>query len=300
MILKLHYANRLKEVPYAVQLIESINGKELETTFLNFGIEQGKEANTYAIQIPHPIKENTTVQFRGMLTNNNSFSIFLFKELDNAILPIDESKQLKQQCTIEYLPRPDQTRDKEFIKFTFELEELPVTKIVSKVERETQIKIWETYIRAIKALFKNQEDLFKILDINEPNKDIIDVKIEKEDWKKILISELGEQFPQFPLIKDSKGKFEFSFDTEELQNEDDQNETSTGRPRRSSCRPRCASRRPTSPSTTTSPTGSPRGTGSRLRLPRRPAATASTCWSPPTSACATTRPSRGRARRAST
>ncbi len=226
MILKLHYANRLKEVPYAVQLIESMNGNEIETTFLNFGIEQGREANTYAIQIPHPIKENVTVQFRGMLTNNNSFSIFLFKELDNAILPIDESKQLKQRCTIEYLPRPDQTRDKEFIRFTFELEELPETKVVSKVERETQIKIWETYIRAIKALFKNQEDLFKILDINEPNKDIIDVKIEKEDWKKILISELGEQFPQFPLIKDSKGKFEFAFDSEELQNEDGQNENS--------------------------------------------------------------------------
>lgn len=227
MILKLHYANRLKEVPYAVQLIESMNGNEMETTFLNFGIEQGREANTYSIQIPHPNKENTTVQFRGMLTNNNSFSIFLFKELDNSLLPIDETKQLKKACVIEYIPRPDQTRDKEFISFTFELEELPVTKVVSKVERETQIKIWETYIRAIKALFKNQEDLFKILDINEPNKDIVDVKIEKEDWKKILISELAEQFPQFPLIKDSKGRFEFAFDSEELQNEGEPNEISS-------------------------------------------------------------------------
>lgn len=221
MKLKLHYANRLKEVPYAVQLIESMNGSEIEITFLNFGIEQGKEANTYSIQVAHPSKENTSVQFRGMLTNNNSFSIFLFKEIDNSLLPIVLEKQIKKVCTIDYIPRPDQTRDKEFISFTFELEELPVTKVVSKVERETQIKIWETYIRAIKALFRNQEDLFKILDINEPNKDIVDIKIEKEDWKKILISELGEQFPQFPLITDSKGKFEFAFDTEESADEVD-------------------------------------------------------------------------------
>lgn len=210
MVLKIQFLPKLLENQTIKKISDALNEQELDFIFVNLGKIEGKDSCTYGVYCVSPLDKEKFLQIKARSSNGNSLFIVYAKEVEKDLVPTKESEQIKRTCKVE-VGKNFLTRDREFSNFTFDIEDLPITKMLSKSDRDKEVKIWETYIKAFKAFYKNQEELLKIIDIGQPNKGIVDIKIEKEDWKKILISELGNKYPQFPLINEIQNSFEFAY-----------------------------------------------------------------------------------------
>lgn len=210
MNLKISVLPKLLENVNVKKLTDALHQQELEVIFTNIGKEEGKDNFTYGVYVPNPLNNSMYLQLKASASNGNSLFVFYLRETEVDFVPSNSTEQIKKICKIE-IGKNFNARDRDFSNLTFDIDELPITKTLSKSDREKEVKIWETYIKAFKAFYKNQEELLKIIDIEEPNKGVIDVKIEKEDWKKILISELEDLYPQFPLVSEKQNVFEFAY-----------------------------------------------------------------------------------------
>jgi hypothetical protein len=211
--LKLSLTKKILESTKYKPVFDSIDKQSIDFVFVNFGVDPNGSGNIYGFYFQLPTDSRVIEVKCGTSENNNSLKIFFVKEIDTESIPTTAEKLFKETLEIEIAAPFDKSRpDRYFFPLLDTLDALPVTKAMTKAEKDTEVMLWEKYIKAVKAIFKNQEEIFKISKVGELHKDSIDFTIQRENWRAIMIEELKEKFPQYPILNDRMNLLEFAID----------------------------------------------------------------------------------------
>lgn len=211
--LKLSLTKKIFESPKYKPVFDSIHKLSIEVVFVNFGADPNGSGNIYGFYFPLSTDSRVIEVKCGTSENNNSLKIFFAKETDTESIPTTAEKIFKETLEIEIAPPFDKSRpDRYFFPLLDILDALPVTQSMTKAEKDKEVMLWEKYIKAVKAIFKNQEEIFKISKVGELHKDSIEFSIQRENWRAIMIEELEEKFPQYPILNDGINLLEFAID----------------------------------------------------------------------------------------
>jgi len=160
--LKLSIVKKINDNPKYKPVFEGLNGNIAECHFVNFGADPNGSGNIYGVYFPHPIDSTKIIEAKGSTSeNNNSLKIFFAKESNLELLPTHQDKFIKESLEIEIAQAFDRSRPfPNFFQLLDRLDSLSITQAITKAEKDKEVMLWEKYIKAVKAIFKNQEEVF--------------------------------------------------------------------------------------------------------------------------------------------
>ena len=213
--LKLTLIRKIADSVKLKPLFEAVNKTALEFSFVNFGPDPKGSNNVYGFYFLNPLNNQKIIEGRCAISSNNNSLVILspVKETDLEFLPTLTEKVYRQAFEIDITPHTDHSRpDRDFFPLLDKLDSLPVTEAMTKADKDKEVTLWEKYIKAVKAIFKNQEEVFKVTKVGELHRDSIEFTIQRENWRAIMIEELEEKFPQYPILNDGINILEFAID----------------------------------------------------------------------------------------